>query len=161
MYSLGEKFLIPTLLFGWESFEGLNYVSKNKLTVTYNNIVRYIFGHRRYSSMQHFSYKVYDIGKPFKISYANFSTQDFYLREPNSVYTSLQFSRTNTGYRINAVGYRKQVSRRHSLMLFVRGTNFRQKFNWKTMQYNLRHQFQHTFLKNSPFNWIQFKTNKD
>ena len=112
---LAKTYQIPTLLYGYELFVGLNSVSRNKLNVTYNNIARYIFGRSRFSSTSHFSYKIYCMTLESLLQYRKliFLQKIIYLKEPDYLFTRLLFSRTNKGYGINVVRYIKQMFERY------------------------------------------------
>ena len=142
---LAKTYLIPTLLYGCELFAAMDSVSKNKFKVTYNNIARYIFGRSNCSSISHFFYKIYNMSLEnlLKCRMLIFPHKIIHVGEPNYLFTRLQFSRTNIGYRINAMRYRKQMSERHFFINAICSCNLPLEIQLKSI---LRRQFQCTFL---------------
>lgn len=52
---LAKSLILPILVYGCEIFSSCNYACKRKLNVVFNNIIRYIFGLRRYDRVSNFS----------------------------------------------------------------------------------------------------------
>ena len=70
----------PINVFRPSATRRLDSVRKNKRTLIYINIARYIFECSKYSSILHFSYEIDNTGKPFVILYANFPVQDYLFK---------------------------------------------------------------------------------
>lgn len=52
---LARTLVLPTLIYGCEIYSHCDSVSKRKLNVAFNSLVRYIYGLRRYDSVSNFS----------------------------------------------------------------------------------------------------------
>ena len=58
---IDKCYLLPGLMYGRELFASYDSVSKEKLNVIFNNIVRYVYGLWRYDHVFRFSLKLYGV----------------------------------------------------------------------------------------------------
>lgn len=58
---LAKTYLIPSLLYGCELFGNCDSISKRKLNVMFNNIVRYVYGLRRFDHVSSVSNNLYGV----------------------------------------------------------------------------------------------------
>lgn len=116
---LVKTYLMPTLLYGCELFASCDSLSKNKLNVLFNNIVRYVYALRRYDpsssttiSISPFSTQIYGIpfGDMLKSRVLCFLHKIIYTQEPDHLFNRLRFSRSNRGKMINTIQHRSLMS---------------------------------------------------
>lgn len=109
---LAKSYLIPGLIYGCELFANCDSGSKRKLNSLYNNIVRYIYGLRRYDSVSNFSKSLYGITFENLLSSRAliFLHKIIYTRNPPYLYEKLSFTRSNRGKKLVPLLHRTLVS---------------------------------------------------
>lgn len=119
---LAKTYLLPTFLYGCELFASCDSICQNKLKVMFNNVARYIYGRTRFSSISQFSYQIYKVSfsSLLKCRSLQFLHKIIYNKQPQYLYDRLVFSRTNRGYKINSIRYRKLISERHFFVNAIR-----------------------------------------
>lgn len=99
---LAKTYLIPCLLYGCELFASCDCISKLKLNVLYNNILRYVYGLRRYDHVSSFSTRLYGVSfdNLLKIRVLIFFHKIIYTQTPRYLYERIRFARSLRGRRI-------------------------------------------------------------
>lgn len=94
-----KTYIMPTLLYGCEIFSNCDSVSKTKLNLLFNNIVRYVFSLRKYDHISSYTDKIYGVTLDglFKIKVLTSLQKIIYLEQPDYLYQRLTFSRSNRG----------------------------------------------------------------
>lgn len=109
---LAKAYLIPGLIYGCEIFSNCDSTSKNKLDILYNNIIRYVYGLRKYDHVSSFTKSLYGVTFEnfLKIRVLIFLHKIIYTRKPQYLYNNIQFARSNRGKKIIIPKHRCLVS---------------------------------------------------
>jgi len=59
--ALAKSIIIPSLLYCVQIFEKCDSISRNKLTVTYNNIARFVFNTKPHDSISSYAKKIFGL----------------------------------------------------------------------------------------------------
>lgn len=96
---LAKTYLMPILLYGCELFASCDTRSIRKLNVIFNNIVRYVYGLKRFRSVSHVSPQLYGISfdNLLKTRVLIFLHKIIYTNEPEHLHERLRFSRYSRG----------------------------------------------------------------
>lgn len=109
---LAKAYLIPNLLYASEIFAGCNINDKRKLNTTFNNIIRYIFGLPRFSSISSFSRRVLGMSLDDYLKLKNllFLHKIINTKKPNYLYRKLTFTSSARNNSIRTFTYRTTAS---------------------------------------------------
>lgn len=99
---IANAYLMPCLLYGCEVFANSDAISKRKLNVAYNNIIRYVFGLSRYAHISQYATKLHgtSFDNLLKIRCLQFLHKIIYERQPTYLYERLVFARSNRGNKL-------------------------------------------------------------
>lgn len=108
---LAKSYIIPGLIYGCELFANCDNASKRRLNVIFNNIVRYVYGLRRFDSISSFSKKIYGVSFDclLKIRVLLFLHKVIYEEKPEYLFNKIRFARSSRGKKI--------ILPRHSLLV--------------------------------------------
>lgn len=123
---------MPGLFYGCELFGNCDSSSKRKLTVVFNNIVRYVYGLKRFDSISQFSTLLYGVSlqKLLNIKTLVFLHKIIYTQEPRYLYRKLEFNRSNRGKKIIPFTRQSLVSEWQFFIYAVR--------LWNSLPHNLQ-----------------------
>lgn len=109
---LAKTYVLPTLLYGCELFASTDSASFAKLNGAYNAVARYVYGLRKYDHISTFSKKLYGVTFPnlLKIRSLIFLHKIVYTREPQYLYKSIRFTRSNRSNDIIPVRHKSLMS---------------------------------------------------
>lgn len=109
---LAKTYLIPILLYGCELFGNCDRNSKDKLNMVFKNIIRYVFGLKRYSHTSAFVNRLYGIGLDdfIKCRVLMFLHKIIYNNKPEHLYQRFIFARSNRGRRLILFRHQSLVS---------------------------------------------------
>lgn len=119
---LAKTYLLPALLYASEIFTGCNSKDMRKLNVTFNNIIRYIYGLKRFDHITQYCCRIFNM--PFS-NYLKFKNVIFIhkiimTQEPKYLYDRLQFSRSRRGKSITQFRHRDHASECQFFVLSIR-----------------------------------------
>lgn len=119
---LAKTYLLPALLYASEIFTGCNSKDMRKLNVTFNNIIRYIYGLKRFDHITQYCCRIFNM--PFS-NYLKFKNVIFIhkiimTQEPKYLYDRLQFSRSRRGKSITQFRHRDHASECQFFILSIR-----------------------------------------
>lgn len=119
---LAKTYLMPSLLYGCELFSSCDAKSLSRLNVTYNAILRYVFGLNRYESCAPFLKSLYGVTLEnlLKIRTLIFLHNIIYTKEPAYLFNILRFGRSNRGILLVPIRHRRLISERHFIVNAVR-----------------------------------------
>lgn len=119
---LAKAYLIPKLLYGCELFSSCDSESTRKLNVLYNNIIRYVFGLRKYDHVSSYARSLYGVSfeNLLKIRTLLLLHKIIYTEKPKYLHNQLQFARSNRGKRLILPMHRCLVSEWQFLVTAVR-----------------------------------------
>lgn len=100
--TLAKTYLIPALIFGCELFANCDSLSRHRLNVVYNNIVRYVYGLKRFDHISSFSNKIYGVSfdNMLKIRVLLFIQKLIYTKTPMYLFDKLRFARSLRGRKL-------------------------------------------------------------
>lgn len=99
---LAKSYVIPALLYGCELFASCDSVSKRRLNVVFNNIVRYVYGLKKYTSISTLSKTIYGVcfDSFLKIRVLLFVHKIIYSGKPEYIYDKFRFARSRRGKKL-------------------------------------------------------------
>lgn len=129
---LAKTLIIPVLTYGCEIYLKCNYVSKRKLNVVFNHIIRYIFGLRRYDRVSSFSSRLLGMSLDKFLQFRTLSLfSDILLtQQPSYLYERVQTAASNRSGQLINPRYSSLVSERQ---FFVNSTRL-----WNTLPRQIR-----------------------
>lgn len=112
---LAKSYLIPGLIYGCELFANCDSASKRKLNVLYNNIIRYVYGLRKYDHVSNFSSNLYGVSFDnfLKIRVLIYLHKIIYTQNPQYLFEKIRFARSQRGKKIIIPLHRCLVSEWH------------------------------------------------
>lgn len=119
---IAKTYLLPTLFYGVELFAACGPNNEHKLKVAFNNIARYVFAIKRGEHITQSANKIF--GMPFK-NYLKLRTLLYlhkivHTKEPEYLYSKLQFSQSSRVKNIVPRRYAFLNSERHFFIFAVR-----------------------------------------
>ncbi|XP_022226291.1 uncharacterized protein LOC121403754 isoform X1 [Drosophila obscura] len=119
---IAKAYLVPVLTYGIEAFGNCGYENRQKLSVCFNNIARYIFRLRRSDRISAFSYKIFDMTLFKWIDYKmlTFLHKIILTRQPQYLYEKLRFTNSARTNNIITIRYRTLNSERHFFVNVIR-----------------------------------------
>lgn len=110
---IAKTYLIPVLLYGCELFASCDYSSQRKLNVTFNSIIRYVYGLKRRSRISMYSTQLFGISLDnlLKLRVLVFLHRIIYTREPEHLFSRLTITDNFRGKRIRTLAYRSLISK--------------------------------------------------
>lgn len=99
---LVKSYIMPGLLYGCELFASCDSVSKQKLNVIFNNVIRYVHSLKRFDHVSNFSHSLYGVSfeNLLNIRTLAFLHKIIYTGKPSYLYQRIQFNRSNRGRKI-------------------------------------------------------------
>lgn len=99
---LAKSYLIPTLLYGCEVFANCDTADSRKLNVAFNNIARYVFNKKPRDRISQFAYQIFNISfdNLLKIKCLIMLHKIIYTKEPEHLFTRINFARSNRGMKL-------------------------------------------------------------
>lgn len=109
---LAKTYIVPGLLYGCELFANCDSTSKHRLDVIYNNVVRYVYGLRRYTHTSSFSRNIYGVSfeNLIKIRVLLFIHKIIYTQRPKYLFDKIRFARSSRGKKLIIPRHRTLVS---------------------------------------------------
>ena len=143
---LAKSYLIPSLTYGCELFSSCDSLSRRKLEVLYNNIVRYVYGLKRVDHVSAYSKLLYGVSfdNLLKIRTTTFLHKIIFTKKPNYLYSKLKFAKSTRGKNIIIPKFRCLVSEWHFFISAIR--------LWNSLPHN-----QQTNSNATSFNKFLFK----
>ena len=119
---LVKSYIMPVLLYGCELFSNADGLCKRKLCVAFNNVVRYVYGLKRYDHVSQFSKLLYgyNFESLMKIRTLSFLHKIIYCRQPTHLYERIIFSRSNRGNNIILYRHNTRISEQHFFIYALR-----------------------------------------
>lgn len=101
---LAKTYLVPILIYGCELFASCDTRSRRKLNVMFNNIVRYVYGLKKYDRVSQFASQLYGINfdNLLKIRVLIFLHKIIYTNQPEYLYERLDILRSNRCKRLRS-----------------------------------------------------------
>lgn len=111
---LAKAYLMPTLLYGCELFGSCDAQDVRKLNVTFNNIIRYVYGLRKFDHISPYCSLLYGINfdNLLKTKILIMLHKIIYNQQPFHLFCRISFSRSNRGKKLNLVRYKSLTSSR-------------------------------------------------
>lgn len=127
---LAKAYLIPSITYGCELFSNCDSISKRKLEVLYNNIIRYIHGLKKRDQVSAYSKTIYGVtfGSFLKIRVLLFLQKLIYTQKPDYLFEKISFARSARGKRIILPKFRCLVSEWQFFITAIR--------LWNALPYN-------------------------
>lgn len=118
---LAKTYLMPVLLYGCELFAKCDAASKRKLNVAFNNVIRYVYGLNRRSSVSMFSSQLYGLSLDnlLNVRVLVFLHKIVYTHKPDHLYGKLNISDISRGKRIKTFRYKSLISEWHFYIFAV------------------------------------------
>lgn len=90
---LAKTYLVPSLLYGCELFANCDSISRRKLNVLFNNIIRYVYGLRRFDHITSVSRNLYGVSFEclLKIRTLIFLHKVIHTQTPKYIFEKIQF----------------------------------------------------------------------
>lgn len=109
---LVKSYIMPGLLYGCELFANCDSVSKQKLNVIFNNVIRYVYGLKRYDHVSQYSHSLYGVsfGNLLNIRALILLHKIIYTGKPFYLFRKIKFNRSNRGRNIVPLTRRSLVS---------------------------------------------------
>lgn len=117
---LAKVYILPGLLYGCELFASCDSASKRKLNVIFNNVIRYVYGLKRYDHVTQF----------WSLLSLLFLHKIIYSRKPFYLFEKLSFNRSNRGKLIIPPQRRSLVS---EWQFFIHAVRL-----WNTLPHNIQ-----------------------
>lgn len=110
---IAKSYLMPILLYGCELFASCDSQSNRKLNVTFNNIIRYVYGLKRYDHISSFSNLLYGINfdNLLRTRVLTSLHKIIYTQQPVHLYRRVTFSRSSRGKKLNSIRYNCLISK--------------------------------------------------
>ena len=109
-------------IYACELFANCDSVSKNKLNVLYNNIARYIFNRKRFSSISDYSKRIFEIkfDDLLKLRTLTLLHKIIYKKQPDYLYDRLRFTRSVRNNKIVPIKHSSLISERQFFLFATR-----------------------------------------
>lgn len=109
---LAKSYIMPGLLFGCELFGNCDSNSKRKLNVAFNNIIRYVYGLKKFHSVAQYATLLYGISleKLMNIKSLVFLHKIIYSKQPTYLFGKIKFNRSPRGKNIIPFVHKSLVS---------------------------------------------------
>lgn len=109
---LAKSYIIPGLIYGCELFANCDSASKHRLNVIFNNIVRYVYGLRRFTPTSSFSSNIYGVSFDclLKIRVLLFIHKIIYTKTPKYLSDKIRFAKSNRGKKLILPRHQSLVS---------------------------------------------------
>lgn len=119
---LAKTYILPTLLYSSEVFYGCNSKDTLKLKTTFNNVVRYIYGLKKFDHISQYSNRI------FGMTFDNYLMQKNLVllhkivmtKMPKYLFIRLQFTRSSRGNGIIQFRHNDTASERQFFILTIR-----------------------------------------
>lgn len=146
---LAKTYVLPSLLYGCELFANCDTTSKRRLKVVFNNIVRYVYGLRRFSHVSAFSSNIYGVSFDnfLRIRVLLFLHKTIYTQKPKYLYEKIRFARSNRGKKLILPRHRMLVS---EYQFFVNSVRL-----WNLLPQNLQTTRNATHFKKQLFTFFE------
>lgn len=118
---IAKTYLTPVLLYGCELFASCDSASKRKLNVTFNNIIRYVYGLNMRSRVSMYSSQLFGISfeNLLSLRVLLFMHKIVYTRQPEHLFNRLSITVNFRGKRIRSFGYRSLMSKWHFFIFAI------------------------------------------
>lgn len=119
---LAKTYLLPTLSYGSEIFSGCSSCDMRKLNTTYNNIVRYVYGLKKFDRVTPFSRRFMQLpfNKFLNMKCLIFLHNIIVKKEPEYLYDRLKFARSQRGRYIIQLRHRNHASECQFFIMSIR-----------------------------------------
>lgn len=109
---LAKTYLVPGLIYGCELFSKCDSESQRKLNVLYNNIVRYVYGLRRFDHISAYASSLFGVSfeSLLKIKTLTLMHKIIYTGKPQYLYSQIRLARSPRGKRLIIPKHRCLVS---------------------------------------------------
>lgn len=146
---IAKTFILPTLLYGCEIFSNCDSTADRRLTLVFNNIVRYVYGLKKYDHVSSLAINIYGVSFDKYLEYRSLLTlhKVIVTKEPNYLYMKLNFSQSLRNNMITPILYKRLISTRQFLINAIR--------LWNSLPYHFHFFTNTTFFRNKLLDFLK------
>jgi len=119
---LVKSYIVPFLLYNCELYVNMDCLTKHKLKVCFNNILRYVFGLKRFESTSYFATQLFNMNLDKLLDYRSllFLHKIIYSGQPDYLCDHIHLTQSHRTMQIRPILFQSLVSERHFFVNTIR-----------------------------------------